>query len=64
MYQLSGVTKTYKKGRETVEALRGVDNIAIVRFTEKDVVRHPLVARIVGAYDARDRAARGGEEPT
>ena len=25
MYQLSGVTKTYKKGRDTVEALRGVD---------------------------------------
>jgi len=25
MYQLTGVTKTYKKGRETVEALRGVD---------------------------------------
>jgi putative ABC transport system ATP-binding protein len=25
MYQLTGVTKTYKKGRDTVEALRGVD---------------------------------------
>jgi phosphate starvation-inducible protein PhoH and related proteins len=49
---------------DALEALRGVENIAIVRFTEKDVVRHPLVARIVGAYDARDRAARGGEEPT
>ena len=49
---------------DALEALRGVDNIAIVRFTEKDVVRHPLVARIVGAYDARDRAARGGNEPT
>jgi phosphate starvation-inducible protein PhoH and related proteins len=49
---------------DALEALRGIDNIAIVRFTEKDVVRHPLVARIVGAYDARDRAARGGEAPT
>src|SRR2546429_1171957 len=49
---------------DALEALRGLDNIAVVRFTEKDVVRHPLVARIVGAYDARDRAARGGEEPT
>jgi len=29
-----------------------------VRFTERDVVRHPLVARIVGAYEARDRASR------
>src|SRR4029077_19768923 len=25
MYQLTGVTKAYKKGRDTVEALRGVD---------------------------------------
>ena len=25
MYQLTGVTKTYNKGRDTVEALRGVD---------------------------------------
>ena len=52
---------------DALEALRGLDNIAVVRFTEKDVVRHPLVARIVGAYDARDRARhapeRGGDEP-
>jgi phosphate starvation-inducible PhoH-like protein len=52
---------------DALEALRDVENIAIVRFTEKDVVRHPLVARIVGAYDARDRArelpGRGGNQP-
>jgi phosphate starvation-inducible PhoH-like protein len=46
---------------DTLEALRGVEEIGIVRFTEKDVVRHKLVARIVGAYEARDRAARGDE---
>ncbi len=37
-----------------VEALRildGVDGIVTVRFTEKDVVRHPLVAEIVAAWD-------------
>src|SRR5439155_3956011 len=49
---------------DALEALRGLDNIAVVRFTEKDVVRHPLVARIVGAYDSRDSAARGADEPT
>jgi phosphate starvation-inducible PhoH-like protein len=49
---------------DALEALRGLDNIGVVRFTEKDVVRHPLVARIVGAYDSRDRAARGADEPT
>ncbi len=48
---------------DALEALRGVHDVAIVRFTEKDVVRHPLVAKIVGAYEARDRAARGDEEP-
>jgi len=48
---------------DALEALRGVEDVAIVRFTEKDVVRHPLVARIVGAYEARDRAARGDDPP-
>jgi phosphate starvation-inducible protein PhoH and related proteins len=51
---------------DALEALRGVEDIATVRFTENDVVRHPLVARIVGAYEARDRrraAARGDEQP-
>jgi len=32
--------------------LRDVRGIAISRFTSADVVRHPLVARIVEAYDA------------
>jgi phosphate starvation-inducible PhoH-like protein len=31
--------------------LRRVDGIAVTHFTSKDVVRHPLVARIVDAYD-------------
>jgi phosphate starvation-inducible PhoH-like protein len=46
---------------DALEALRGVEEVGVVRFTEKDVVRHKLVARIVGAYEARDRAARGDE---
>jgi len=51
---------------DALEALHGIDDIATVRFTEKDVVRHPLVARIVGAYEARDARLNGtarGEEP-
>jgi phosphate starvation-inducible PhoH-like protein len=31
--------------------LRRVRGVAITRFTAADVVRHPLVARIVEAYD-------------
>jgi phosphate starvation-inducible PhoH-like protein len=38
--------------------LRRVEGIAITRLTSIDIVRHPLVARIVDAYDA----ARAQEE--
>lgn len=36
--------------------LKRVKGISITRFTSADVVRHPLVARIVDAYDAPRRA--------
>ena len=36
--------------------LKRVKGIAVTRFTSADVVRHPLVARIVDAYDAPRRA--------
>jgi phosphate starvation-inducible protein PhoH and related proteins len=45
---------------DAVETLEGVEGIALVRFTEADVVRHPLVTRIVGAYDRRDQAKPKG----
>ena len=38
--------------------LHGVRGIAFSRFTSADVVRHPLVARIVDAYDAADAARK------
>ncbi|MBL8556901.1 MAG: PhoH family protein [Phenylobacterium sp.] len=41
-----------------VDLLEGVKGIGIVRFGSEDVVRHPLVERIVRAYDA-DAAKRG-----
>ena len=51
--------------RDALETLRDVEEIAVVSFTEADVVRHPLVARIVSAYDARDRSRAAPEdEPT
>jgi phosphate starvation-inducible PhoH-like protein len=43
---------------DAIEALDGIESVALVRFTERDVVRQTLVARIVGAYEARDRASR------
>lgn len=36
---------------EAMRILAPIDNILTVRFSEADVVRHPLVAAIVSAYD-------------
>jgi phosphate starvation-inducible PhoH-like protein len=44
---------------EAIRLLDGVAGIAQVRFTSADVVRHPLVARIVEAYDAAGRNEAG-----
>ena len=44
--------------RDALDTLEGIQGIGVVRFDQRDVVRHPLVARIVGAYDQRD-AAKG-----
>ena len=41
--------------REARRTLEGVEGIAFLDFTEKDVVRHPLVSKIVRAYDIRER---------
>ncbi len=41
-----------RSGLHDVESLFGaIDDVGCVRLTEVDVVRHPLVARIVAAYD-------------
>ena len=47
---------------EAERVLQRVDGIGFTHFTAADVVRHPLVARIVEAYDA-DRAARAAAAP-
>jgi phosphate starvation-inducible protein PhoH and related proteins len=39
------------------EVLGGVENIAFVQLTRRDVVRHKIVADIVGAYEQAERAA-------
>ena len=36
---------------DAVDRLDGVDGIAVTRFTAADVVRHPIVGRIVEAYE-------------
>jgi phosphate starvation-inducible protein PhoH and related proteins len=44
---------------EALDTLAEVEGIAVVRFSDRDVVRHEFVARIVRAYEARERALRG-----
>jgi phosphate starvation-inducible PhoH-like protein len=44
---------------EAVEVLHGVEGIGFMRFTDADVVRHPLVQSIVRAYERQ--AARSAE---
>ncbi len=39
---------------EAQEVLRGVEGVSFIRFTDKDVVRHPMVTRIVRAYEAAE----------
>jgi phosphate starvation-inducible protein PhoH and related proteins len=49
--------------REAVEVLSDIEGIRMIRFTEADVVRHPLVQEIIRAYELRDalRARRRDE---
>jgi phosphate starvation-inducible PhoH-like protein len=54
--QLSGLI-------DAERVLRRVKGIAITRLTSADVVRHPLVARIVDAYDARGQSDRQDAPP-
>ncbi|MDZ4160288.1 MAG: PhoH family protein, partial [Burkholderiales bacterium] len=51
--QLSGLI-------DAERVLKRVQGIAMCRLTSVDVVRHPLVARIVDAYDARSSQGGGG----
>jgi phosphate starvation-inducible PhoH-like protein len=44
--------------RDALETLEGTSGIGVVRFRNADVVRHPLVGRIVDAYDARAAALK------
>ena len=45
--------------REVLRVLRGVEDIAICSFNEKDVVRHQLVQRIIQAYERYEKSNEG-----
>ena len=45
---------------EARRLLGGIEGIEFVKFDETDVVRHPLVARIVKAYETHEEAKQNG----
>jgi phosphate starvation-inducible PhoH-like protein len=49
--------KGHKSGlKEAIDVLHDVRGLAFTQFRKEDVVRHPLVARIVDAYEKRQQA--------
>lgn len=42
---------------QALRILKGVKGIGLIEYEKKDIVRHPLVQRIVDAYEARERQA-------
>ncbi|HEY5597515.1 MAG TPA: PhoH family protein, partial [Kiloniellales bacterium] len=50
--QLSGL-------RDAVDLLADMGDVALVQFTNADVMRHSLVTRIVRAYEARENGGKG-----
>ena len=47
---------------QALRVLRGVPGIGVVEFGKKDIVRHPLVQRIVEAYERHDKEARESDK--
>ena len=39
-----------------VDLVRGIRGISVVNFTKEDIVRHPLVTRIIEAFDRKEAA--------
>ena len=47
---------------DAIEVLKGVEGISFVKFDERDVVRHPLVQRIVKAYERYNESIGAGRQ--
>jgi len=48
--------------RDALDLVREIRGIGTIEFSDADVVRHPLVAALIRAYDARDRARSEARE--
>ncbi|MGE5514212.1 MAG: PhoH family protein [Bacteroidota bacterium] len=48
--------------RDAIDIIEGMDGVSFVNFTDRDVVRHDLVTRIVRAYDRAEREKKANSE--
>ncbi|HEX7701630.1 MAG TPA: PhoH family protein, partial [Kofleriaceae bacterium] len=48
--------------RDALGLIDGIRGIGLIEFSDADVVRHPLVAALIRAYDARDRTRNEASE--
>lgn len=48
---------------EALRYLKDVEGVGIAHFSDEDVVRHPLVARVVAAYGKHEPARTKGRQP-
>ncbi len=39
---------------DAVKIVKGIDEISVIRMRNNDVVRHPVVQKIIDAYDKKD----------
>ncbi len=46
---------------DVIRKVEGIEGIGCVRFTDSDVVRHPLAAKIVKAYDEWDKKKKNNQ---
>jgi phosphate starvation-inducible PhoH-like protein len=47
--------------RDSLDILKGMEGVDFIQFTDRDVVRHDLVTRIVRAYDKAERDRKEGQ---
>ncbi len=47
---------------EAIEILEGINGISFVYFTKKDVVRHPIVQKIIEAYERKEKQNKKEED--
>jgi len=42
---------------QAIRILKGIDGVSVIRFDERDIVRHKLVKHIVRAYDTEEKGS-------